>query len=286
MKKLVLLLAVFCSTLVFAQEKNLNQAFKVEVKGEGKDIIFIPGAACSGDVWNETVEVLKNTHKCHIITLAGYAGVEPLSSTPILPQYREAIMNYIKEETNKPIIIGHSIGGFIGLQLASESNDLIEKLIVVDALPFLLAASNPAMTEEMAKSYPVEPMVQQYKNMSDSAFKQMQKQVISSMMANEEMQEEVVSWSVASDRKTMAYTMNELMTNDLRDDIGKIEVPVLVLGAWQKSYPVTQEQQKKIYADQYKAIKDLKLEMASNARHFIMYDSPDWYLNQLKLFIQ
>jgi pimeloyl-ACP methyl ester carboxylesterase len=142
------------------------------------------------------------------------------------------------------------------------------------------------MTEEVAKGMSVEPMLRQYTNMSDSDFRVMQKQVIRSMMANQEKQEEVVSWSVASDRRAMAYTMNELMTNDLRDDIAAIKVAVLVLGAWQPTYPFSKEQQKAVYAQQYKAIPNVRLAMADDARHFIMFDSPEWYMKQIGEFMQ
>jgi len=289
MKKLKIvfvLLIVIASINIKAQSKQSFDACEVEVIGSGKDLVLIPGAVCSGEVWRTTVQQLKASYTCHIITLAGYASVPAVETTPILPQYKSALIEYMQTQTSKPILMGHSIGGFLALQIAAQEQSLLEKVIVVDALPFLLAANNPAMTEEVAKGIPVEPMVKQYTSMTDGAFKAMQKQVISSMMANEEMQEEVVSWSVASDRKTMAYTMNELMTDDLRDDVAKIEVPVLVLGAWQASYPFSAQQQQALYAGQYKAVKDLTLVMAEDAKHFIMFDAPEWYINQVKHFIQ
>ena len=287
MKKFLLfIMGILCAIICEGQVlENDQYAFEVEKLGNGPDIIFIPGATCSGEVWEETVQALSGQFTCHVVTLAGYAGVEPLSTHPILPQYKEGLMRYIKSLPTKPILVGHSIGGFIGLQLAAEHSQLLEKLVIVDALPFLVAANNPAMTEEMARSYPVESMVQQYVSMSDSAFKSMQAQVIKSMLSNKEKYETVLGWSIQSDRATMAYTMNELMTNDLRDDIASIEVPVLVLGAWDPGFPFSQEQQKETYAEQYKDIKTLDLVMADNARHFIMYDDPSWFMSQLRRFI-
>lgn len=239
MKKLKIILVLFivvaCANLQ-AQNKKSFEAFEVEVIGSGKDLVLIPGAACSGEVWKTTVAKLKDEYTCHIITLAGYAGVPALKETPILPQYRAGLINYMIANTEKPILMGHSIGGFLALQIAAKEQSLLEKVVVVDALPFLLALNDSFMTEEAAKAFPVEPMVKQYTSMTDSIFEAMQKQVVKGMMSNSEMQEEVVSWTLASDRKTMAYTVNELMTNDLRDDIANIEVPVLVLGAWQASY--------------------------------------------------
>ena len=49
-------------------------AFTAKVTGEGRPIIFIPGLACPGEMWDETVELLGDGIQAHVLTLAGFAG--------------------------------------------------------------------------------------------------------------------------------------------------------------------------------------------------------------------
>lgn len=288
MKKISFLFTVLMilSHLSIAGEVRKYPAFEVEVSGQGAPLFLIPGATCSGEVWQSTVALLSQQHECHVFTLAGYAGVEPLKNPPYLPFLKEALMDYISEVSagQKAAVIGHSIGGYLALQMASEQADMFEKLFIVDALPFLPAARNPAITEEQVQAYPVEAMVQQYEQMDSLAFRQMQQQVVSSMVGNEDFHEQVLRWSLTSDRKTMAYTMNEMMCTDLRQEIAEIKCPLVVLGAWTESYPQSREATQKIYEEQYEAIQDVDIRFPADSRHFIMLDVPDWYAEQVKAF--
>ena len=70
MKRLLLTLMLLgTSLLIFAQD----YPFSVVKSGTGKQtVIFIPGFACSGDVWAETVSVLKDSYTCYVLTMAGF----------------------------------------------------------------------------------------------------------------------------------------------------------------------------------------------------------------------
>src|SRR5262245_61908149 len=57
-------------------------AFAVEVRGDGRPVILIPGLACPGAVWDGTVEHLRD-HQTHALTLAGFAG-QPRIDPPLM----------------------------------------------------------------------------------------------------------------------------------------------------------------------------------------------------------
>lgn len=75
MKRLLLTLILLgASLLIFAQD----YPFSVVKSGTGKQaVVFIPGFACSGDVWAETVSVLEDSYTCYVLTMAGFSGVAP-----------------------------------------------------------------------------------------------------------------------------------------------------------------------------------------------------------------
>ena len=48
--------------------------FTVEVRGQGPDVIFIPGLGSSRDVWTAQADALSATHRSHLVQINGFAG--------------------------------------------------------------------------------------------------------------------------------------------------------------------------------------------------------------------
>jgi hypothetical protein len=92
---LLLLFFIFQS---FAQN---TKAFEVRVTGKGKPILLIPGYSCSGEVWKETVDQLKNKYELHILTLAGFGTAQPIQDEEILKTVRNQIVQYVKDKKLK-----------------------------------------------------------------------------------------------------------------------------------------------------------------------------------------
>lgn len=126
-------------------------SFHVTVEGSGKPVVLIPGLASSGDVWQSTVHDLRGHYECHVLTLAGFAG-QPALANPSLDRMRRDIASYIRErKLAQPIVIGHSLGGFLALWIAAEEPGLLSKAVAVDSLPYLPAAMSPDATPQMMK---------------------------------------------------------------------------------------------------------------------------------------
>jgi pimeloyl-ACP methyl ester carboxylesterase len=128
MKASVFMVAyVFFASVVMAKGGKYD-AFQVKVTGKGQPIILIPGATCSGDEWNETVAHLSGKYQCHVFTIAGYAGTAPMAKGPYLETIRKELEQYIEDQKLEHVIlIGHSIGGFLSLCMASEMKDHLQK---------------------------------------------------------------------------------------------------------------------------------------------------------------
>src|SRR5271156_6811385 len=93
-------------------------SFHVEITGKGKPMILIPGLASSGATWDSTVARYKDRYECHVLTLAGFAG-EPRIDPPFLETVRKDLAASIRDKKrDKPVIVGHSLGGFMALWLA------------------------------------------------------------------------------------------------------------------------------------------------------------------------
>jgi len=275
MKTLKILITLFFFISVF--ELNAQASFEVTVKGEGQAVLLFPGFTCTGEVWEDTVAELSKNYECHIFTFAGFGGVAPIEK-PWLPKIKEGIVNYVQEQKLKePIVIGHSLGGALGLWLATEENHPYSKLIIVDALPSTGALMMPNFkSENMVYD---NPWNNQMLEMNDEAFEKMAAQMASGMTLNTEKHQQLKAWIIQADRKTYVYGYTDLLKLDLREDVAKITIPVTVLGA---THPFGLEMAKQTYEEQYKNLKDYKMEFAEGSAHFIMYDQPEWFLNKIQ----
>ncbi len=282
----ILLIILFYQTITYSQTEKYS--FNVEIRGKGKPIILIPGLASSGKVWKQTTDTLEKNYECHILTLAGFASQKAISlEKGYLPVIKNEIILYIQNELNeKPILIGHSLGGFLSLSVASSQPDMLRKIIIVDSYPFMSLAYNPNATVEN-----VLPQAKMMKEMllstSDSLFIQQQKMTMPTMITDSINIQIATQWSIQSDRKTVAQAMYELMTTDLRNDIEKIKIPIQVFGSWYgaKDYGITKEIVKKNYENQFLKANNCEIEVAKTAKHFIMWDEPLWFINSVKSFI-
>lgn len=261
---------------IFGQTKSYP--FEVQKKGKGKQtIIFIPGFACSGEVWNETIAKFEKEYVCYSLTMAGFAGVTP-QQNPSFNNWSTSIVNFIRDNRIKrPILVGHSMGGGLALSIAADYPDLISKIIVVDALPCLQALSNP--TFKSIKENDCSSIINQITAITDEQFLQMQKMSMSKMLEDSTKHEKVVNWSVKSDRKTFAEIYCDFWNVDLREKIKTAECPVLIL---LESYFVTI---KSVIEEQYKYLKNADMKYANKGLHFIMYDDKEWYLTQINNFL-
>ncbi|NAS32069.1 alpha/beta fold hydrolase [Flavobacteriaceae bacterium R38] len=289
MKKLAALLLILCiQNNIFSQNKEATYPFEVKIKGQGKPIILIPGLACNGEVWEETVRSLQNNYQCHIFTLAGFSNQEPINlDNGYLPIIEKDIQKYIQNELNdKPIVIGHSLGGFLAMSLASHHSDLLDKIVIVDSYPFMPAAYNSNATEEN-----IVPQAKMMKEMvfsiPDSIYAKQQKITMGTMMNDSENIELATRWSLESSKETIAQAMYELMTTDLREEVTTIKIPTLVLGSWYgaKDYGVTKEMVKKNFENQFQNARFSNVQIADTAKHFIMWDEPNWFFEKVKTFI-
>ena len=131
-KYFILVIALLFSAAclnVFAQTKSYP--FEVIKSGKGKQsIVFIPGFASSGEVWNETKANFEKNFTCYTLTMAGFAGVKPQPNASF-KNWEDTIAAYLKEnKIEKPIIIGHSMGGALALAIAADYPDLADRIVV------------------------------------------------------------------------------------------------------------------------------------------------------------
>jgi pimeloyl-ACP methyl ester carboxylesterase len=271
-QNLSILVVLIFSNILISQERP----FDVKVVGTGDPILLFPGFTCTDDVWEDTVAELSKNNECHLFTLAGFGEVEAIEG-PWLPKVMEGISEYI--DTNKlenATLIGHSLGGTLGLWLATVENKNFKKVVVVDALPSIGALMIPNFKRENVVYD--NPYNEQLLAMGESDFKAMAEQMANGMTMNAEKRPQLVNWMLQADRKTYVYGYTDLLKLDLREDLARIKTPVVILAA---TLPYGHDMVKSTYENQYKNLSNYQIEYADDAAHFIMYDMPEWFMEKV-----
>ena len=184
-------------------------------------MIFIPGLYSSGQVWESAVARYKANYECHVLTLAGLAG-EPPTTAPSLEKVRLGLAAYIRaKELRKPVVVGHSLGGFLALWLASKEPELVGPIVVVDMLPYPPAAQQPDATPETMKPQ-AEMMRKVMLAQTPEQRQQMQVMVLQTMITDPANIALAARWGAASDPTTVSQAMYEMLTTDLRPDLAHI----------------------------------------------------------------
>lgn len=273
--------------LTLADAASAHPSFTVKVTGKGQPMLLIPGLTCPGSVWDETVAHYQKQYQCHVVSLAGFGGEPAVASQEaFLQNVRDQLLTYIKtQKLNKPVIVGHSLGGFMGLWLSVTQPDAVGPLVILDSLPFMSAVQNPAMTAAMAKPMAEGMRQQMQKGKLPAAA---QRQMVAGLVTDTARISQAARWGQASDPGTVAQAMYDMLTTDLRAELGRIQQPALVLGAWAayQSMGATKESTKAIFAQQYAKLPQHRIEMSEAGKHFLMWDDTQWFFSQADAFLK
>lgn len=261
--------------------------FTVTVEGRGPDVILIPGLASSSAVWDATAERLKAGHRVHRIQVAGFAGAPAAGNTagPVVAPLAEALAAYIAaNRLHAPAIIGHSLGGETALMLAARHPEAVGRVMVVDALPFYSLLINPAATPETIRP--------QADEMRDGLLAQNDEQAaagaaatVARLIRTESARAAAIAWTRASDRSVVARAMHELLTTDLRPELGRIRAPLTVLYAYDPLYGVPGQMIDGIFTSAYANAPRATLRRIDGSFHFIMIDQPAAFAAAVDAFL-
>ncbi|MBY0434231.1 MAG: alpha/beta hydrolase [Cyclobacteriaceae bacterium] len=105
--------------------------------GSGRPLVFIHGFCETSEVWQEFVPPLSKEFRVIAIDLPGF-GNSPLIPAPFsIDQVADQVYKWLQEnKIERPIVIGHSLGGYVTLSLAARYENLIEGLVLFHSTTF------------------------------------------------------------------------------------------------------------------------------------------------------
>lgn len=279
--RFVLVLAALVLAKVAVAEDRPAPCPPFEVVGTGPDLVLVPGLASSPAVWAGVKDALAKDYRLHLVHVAGFAGRAAQGDpAELLAGARAEIIRHLDcQGVTSAAYAGHSLGGFLGLTLAAEHPDRIARVVVVDALPFFPLIFDPAATPARAAPQ-ADAMRAAVLAQDDAAFAASQRMGVQSLVRNPAYHQQVVEWSLASDRASFAGAMHALMITDMRPQLGSIRQPVTVMIAANPFAP--RERVEPLYRAAYAGLAGVELRVVENSYHFIMFDQPEAFAAELR----
>lgn len=274
--------------MMSVQNSKAADSFQVTKIGQGRPVVLIPGLMSDGRVWEPVKQQLAQSHELHIISLAGFGNVDSAGESSLARVKRDLLDYFKQQQMDKPILVGHSLGGFMGFWIATTHPQAIGGVVSVDGLPFI----GPVFTRSNATTADaLRPQAEQfrlmYRSMTPQQLRAQTQMGISIQARSTQHRDIILNMSEQSDPAMVADAMHTIMLTDLRQSLEGNPLPMLMLGASGAFQSESQHQQiAALYQAQFKEVPNASVKMNSTARHFIMYDDPEWLLKQLTQFLE
>ena len=264
----------------------------VEARGEGPDVILIPGLASTSDVWSRTANRLDDRYRVHLVTVRGFGSVAAGANengalvSPVAAELRRYIAS---QRLERPAIIGHSMGGLVALRAAADAGRdrrgaQIGRVMVVDATPFF-----PSLISAGATVGDVEPLAQiAYQALlflGDEALRTQGTMLGDQLGGAADSVFGTLGWQ-GGDRQVLAQGLYEVMTTDLRNRLPDISAPVTVVYGWSADHNSPRAHLDALFAAGYRNLREpARFERIEGAEHMVMIDQPTRFLAAVTRFL-
>ena len=189
-------------------------------------LILIPGLTDSAAVWSATISHFAPQHTIYAVTLGGTGG-RAAPPAPLLDRANADITALITQHNiNKPVLIGHSMGGFLTLRLAAEHSSLLRGAISLDGLPILPGQENATASQRAAAAA---QMTAPMRGLTAAQLEAAERQMILPYMTQANNIDAVATAGRGADPAATAEYLQEMFLADLRPQLSSITVPLLVL---------------------------------------------------------
>ena len=135
--KFVLVLLLFIVSSTFSQQVNTGKYADVngmkmyyEVSGEGDPLIVLHGAYMNIPTMGEIIPTLAKTHKVYAIEMQGHGRTNDIDRPITYPNLADDVAEFMDAVgIEKADVFGYSMGGQVGLKLAINHPQKLNKLI-------------------------------------------------------------------------------------------------------------------------------------------------------------
>lgn len=272
---------------VRAQTGFSSRRITVTTRGRGADLLLIPGLASTAEVWRGVADRLADRRRLHLVSIRGFgdlaAGAN--ASGGVMAAVAAEVRRYIAEQQlERPAIIGHSMGGQVGLRVAADAGTGVGRVMVVDSSPFF-----PALISPQATVGDVEPIAQlafqAIHFLGDQALLTRGREMGVELGGATEALFGTLGWQ-GGDRRVLAQSLYEVMTVDLRRRLPDITAPVTVVYGWSADGTSPRSRTDALFRSAYSRLRTpAAFVPIEGAEHMVMIDQPARFMGAVGRFL-
>lgn len=276
---------------VAGAEERLDHISVTTMGSHGPAVILIPGLASPRAVWDGIAPELAKTHRVYLVQVNGFAGDDPGKNLegPLLTEVLEDLHRYIAaHKLAGAAVIGHSMGGLLGMMLAKAHPGDASRLMIVDSLPFFAVLFAPPGTVVTPPTVAPQAAVLRDRTAANYG-KPADPAAISAQTRGLALKPESIAkmeaWAAKADPRVSALGLYDDLTTDMRASLPSLTVPITVVYPWAAGGPYTKDQTSAFYAGQYAGAPDVHFTLVEDAAHFVMLDQPDAFAAAVTAFL-
>ena len=287
MARLILTLLILAFAAPATAQSFQSQRIAVTARGEGPDVILIPGLASTPAVWDATAQALEDRYRVHLVAVNGFGDTAPGANArgPLTAAIANEVRRYMAEQgLERPAVIGHSMGGQIALKMAADAPGRIGRVMVVDSSPFF-----PSLINARATTADVAPLAEVVRTavlfLGDQVLRQQAGAVGERLGGAADAVVGAMGWQ-GGDRRVLAQGIYEVMTTDLRADLARVTAPVTVVYGWSESADSPRHQVDQGFRQSFLRLRNAaRFERIEGAQHMVMIDRPRQFLAAVNRFL-
>jgi pimeloyl-ACP methyl ester carboxylesterase len=249
--------------------------------------ILIHGWASSWYAVSPLLPIFSQRYRCIAVNLPGFGTSPRLSHRVTIPDYADLIIGLIKQLTDKPVVlVGHSMGGMICLNIAMKQPELVERMVLIcptisGKLSYLINATlwpfvmleRFALTRALVTIF--EPMV----GITDTLLRG--PLFADRTMIGKEDYERIKADTRNRDQGLIrAECFTAMRQNDLRGKLAKINIPSFVM--WGMEDNVVPLRDASVVAREWP---EADLRIIPNAGHWPQFETPDITVRYVRGFL-
>ena len=246
----------------------------VDRYGSGtKAIVFIPGLGCGPWSWAEQIHRFSAAYTVYAITLPGFDGRTFTAQSDLFTTFDRDFWSFAQtQHLNRPVVIGHSLGGTLGFLLAESHPERLSGVIALDGLPVFPTLAQSTQTQRDAAAAQLAGAIAHQSHDQLVAYQISYMKQIGTV--NDAFDAPLADLVGKSDPRAIAAWAQADLSTDLRPALAKANVRILELVPYAQPNPYSKDQTLAFYRMLVSAAPRADVVAIDSARHFAMLDQP------------